>query len=251
MSTGEYVIVFVQDSSESVIADILRSLYFECKSIDFSDYLDQLKTEEAKARSKVLTDEEVLNISFLVRNVKKKLKVIHKMTLVFIIDQINNLLEEPNMFKQMIKFIKNNLLLHHIVIMSGSANNEIETFSGLTPQLVRLPFSDEELKAFIIINRPDEKEQKTWCDERIISQILGITGSVAIEINRFVNGYYNDAEQISSWETLEKRFAKYDFLYREQYNPDVLRRWYNKQVETKMDKIAIDNIERFDFYLFI
>ena len=69
MSTGEYLICYVQKSSESVIADILRSLYFECKSIDFSDYLDQLKTEEAKARSKVLTDEEVLNISFLVRNV--------------------------------------------------------------------------------------------------------------------------------------------------------------------------------------
>jgi len=135
--------------------------------------------------------------------------------------------------------------------MSGSANNEIETFPGLTPQLVRLPFSEEELAAFIIINRPDEKEKKIWCEDRIISQILGITGSVAIEINRFVNGYYNDAEQISSSTTLEKRFGKYESLYRRQYNPNVLQEWYNKQVEKNIAETALDNIERFYFYLFI
>jgi hypothetical protein len=252
MSTGKYVIVYVQDSSERLIADILRSLYFECKSIDSSDYLDQLKREEAKVRSKVVIDEkEVTIISGLVRNVKEKLLFDHKMTLVFIIDQTNNLLRKPKKFEQMIDFIKTNLLRHHIVIMSGSANNEIEKFPGLTPQMVRLPFSEEELKAFIIMNRPDENEQKIWCDERIISQILGITGSVAIEINRFVNGYYNDAEQISSSTTLEKRFGKYEFLYRRQYNPYVLQEWYNKQVEKNIAETAIDNIERFDFYLFI
>jgi hypothetical protein len=246
------VIVYVQDSSERLIADILRSLYFECKSIDSSDYLDQLKREEAKVRSKVVIDEkEVTIISGLVRNVKEKLLFDHKMTLVFIIDQTNNLLRKPKKFEQMIDFIKTNLLRHHIVIMSGSANNEIEKFPGLTPQMVRLPFSEEELKAFIIMNRPDENEQKIWCDERIISQILGITGSVAIEINRFVNGYYNDAEQISSSTTLEKRFGKYEFLYRRQYNPYVLQEWYNKQVEKNIAETAIDNIERFDFYLFI
>ena len=136
--------------------------------------------------------------------------------------------------------------------MIGSAENE--RFPGVRwsgPQLVRLPFSEEELKAFIIMNRPDANEQKIWCDERIISQILGITGSVAIEINRFVNGYYNDKEQISSSTTLENRFHKYVSLYKVQYNTYVLREWYNKQVEKKIDKIAIDNIKRFDFYLFI
>ena len=255
MSTGKYLICYVQKSADCLIADILRCLYFECKSIvsfEFlSEYLEQLKTEEAKARSRLLTDEEMINISFLVQNVKTKLRVIYKMKLVFIIDQTNNLLGNTKKFEQMIKFIKNYLLLHHIVILSGSENNEIEKFPGLTPEMVRLPFSEEELKAFIIMNRPDENDQKMWCDERIISQILGITGSVAIEINRFVNGYYNGTEQISSSTTLEKRFHIYDFLYRRQYNRNVLQEWYNKHVEKNIAETALDNIERFYFYLFI
>ena len=252
MSTGKYLICYVQKSTESLIADILRCLYFECKSIDFSDYLDWLKTEEAKVRSKVVIDEiDVTIISGFVTNLKKKLQVIHKMKLVFIIDQTNNLLKDPIAYKQMINFIKNKLLLNHIVIMSGSENNEMENFPRLTPQLVRLPFSEEELKAFIIMNRPDENEQKMWCDERIISQILGITGSVAIEINRFVNGYYNGTEQISSSDTLEERFGKYESLYRRQYNPYMLQEWYKKQKKKNIAETALDNIERFDFYLFI
>jgi len=72
---------------------------------------------------------------------------------------------------------------------------------------------------------------------------------VAIEINRFVNGFFNGTEQISSSATLEQRFHKYDSLYRAQYNPDLLLEWYEKQVEKGTDETAICNIERFDLYL--
>jgi len=246
MSSKEYLVGYVQYSGMDLIADILRCLYFECKSIPVvTGYLDQLKTEEAKARTKVLTDEEIISISKLIKNVKENLQFIHNMTLVFIIDQTNNLLKEPNKFKQMINFIKNNLFPGHIVILSGSANNEVDNFPGVLPQMFRLPFSEEELKAFIVMNRP-QNEHNAWCDEQIVSQILGITGSVAIEINRFVNGFFNGIEQIQASLTLSKRFREYEKLYGDQYHIANLRSWYNKRKEEGNGDAALENIERFD-----
>jgi hypothetical protein len=107
-----------------------------------------------------------------------------------------------------------------------------------------LPFSEEELKAFIIMNRESPTELKDWCDDQMISQILSITGSVAIEINRFVNGFYNDIKQIDSAVKLQERFYIYDDLYRTQYSTTVLKEWYDKQ-GTQKEK-ALENIERFD-----
>lgn len=240
MSSRDYVVSYVQYPTIGLIADILQSLYFECKSIAFeSECLDRLKTEEEKARKNVLKNEEVQQISTLVEQVNLGLQYKHKKRLVFIIDQMNNLMRNKKQNNELIQFITGELFPGNIVILSSSANNEIEDFKGIPPQMVRLPFTKEELKAFIIMNRPPN-EHDVWCNDQIVSQILDITGSVAIEINRFVNGFPTSV-------TLFERFSVYEQLYCEQYPIEILQSWYIKRKDEGHGKVAIQNIARLIF----
>lgn len=244
MSTDEYAVVYVQFSSLTLITEIARALYFECKSLsDPLKNIEELKELAAKSRKQDLTSPEMRKLYFLIEDVKSQLEAQNR-TLVFIIDQTNNLLSDNNLADK-VTFIQT-LFKKQMFLISGSANNETENFPNVLPEMVRLPFSNKELKTFIVLHRP-ENEHNEWCDEQIVSQILGITGAVAIEINRFVNGSFDNYVKILPVTTLSQRFNEYKKFYNAQYNISTLKRWYKKKELENEAKGALMNIQRLDF----
>ncbi len=71
---------------------------------------------------------------------------------------------------------------------------------------------------------------------------------MAIEINRFVNGYYNGIEQIQASLTLSERFHENDKFYGDQYHIANLQSWYNKRKEEGNGDAALENIQRFELF---
>ena len=192
-----------------------------------------------KSWTKFLTPVDVQNVILKIDEVRSKLKEFNR-ALVFIIDQTNNLI--ATFLTSLVEFIQKGLFLSHLVVISGSANNEIELFQKV-PEIVRLPFSEQELKTFIVLHRPKD-DYPEWCNKQTISQILGITGAVTIEINRFVNGVSKNQVQISPESTLSERFYKYKTIYEDDYNIAILQKWFKKQKDEKNDKSALENIQR-------
>ena len=127
MQKEDMAVIYVPQCDAKIIRKTLKTLYVVCKSFDLSSLNRVLDDKNRNLKDIILNTEASGNDFHFVTDVilafEQALFAVNK-HLIFIIDQVNMIMGDPDAFKNQILFL-NDLLRNYNVLVSGSANNEV------------------------------------------------------------------------------------------------------------------------------
>ena len=127
MQKEDIVVVYIPKCDLKIIRKTLKTLYLVCKSYGLTT-LDQVLDDKHRNLKEIIIEfkdsgNDPSFVIHIISAIEHALFAENK-HLVFIIDQVDIIMDEPDVYKNQILFV-NNLLGRYNVIVSGSANNEV------------------------------------------------------------------------------------------------------------------------------
>lgn len=127
MNRPETVVVYVQQCNHDIVGSTLRTLFVVCKSYAIPSVNQILDDKRLNLETIINKNEnEENNPDFVINVILRVNKALtnENMSLIFVIDQVNMVTSQPDIYSKQIYFLTI-LLRFYNVILSASDNNEV------------------------------------------------------------------------------------------------------------------------------